>query len=308
MPHQGSNAVLSLLSQLVEEDEKENHTGKAEKGVDIGTEKDTVKEAVGKDRRKEDKDKTCDGVVDTEMVEAVVIAHKDSKKEVSRDGEERPHDAGADPGTVVNSLEEIEDILESGKTHTDTNGIDDTVEVFVKEGVLSQQQPEQDELCRLFGDGCQGESIDKGTGDGRVLFHVHSHAGESADGQAKQHGQESRRNPIKEGFDKPFGRLGLLAIFVKDVPQQHGYGSKGGKYDKECLHKYQLQIELQKYEYFLKGGPTYDSTEKSKQLGAKNHNTEINPSNTSSKTDPTHLVLSYFSCILCTPRSISSLS
>ena len=68
--------------------------------------------------------------------------------------------ADAYPRLVV--VEKIENILDSGKSHTYTYGIYDAVEVLVEVWVVSQQQPQHHQLCHLFWYSSHKEGIEYG--------------------------------------------------------------------------------------------------------------------------------------------------
>ena len=70
--------------------------------------------------------------------ERIIIPHSYSKEEMGR---HRKQSTGNSDFNPVGILNEIYDILQSCKSQTDTDGIDDAIEILVIIFVISQQQP-----------------------------------------------------------------------------------------------------------------------------------------------------------------------
>lgn len=83
--HQAVDSFLSLLSQLVEEIEEEEHPYYGKAFIHLHTEEDAVEDSVCKDWSCENHHFCYRAAIDAEVEEAVVIAHQDSKEEMSWD-------------------------------------------------------------------------------------------------------------------------------------------------------------------------------------------------------------------------------
>ena len=81
--------------------------------------------------------------------ERIIIAHRHGKEEV---GGNRQQSASYSYLHPVGVLNEIDNILQSCKAETDTDSIDDTVEIFVIVFVVAQQQPEHQQLASFLRD------------------------------------------------------------------------------------------------------------------------------------------------------------
>ena len=82
------------------------------------------------------------------MMDGIVIAHQYCKCIMTRNGKQRTGNGDSHPFLLA---EYIEDVFYSSKSQSYTDCIDDAVEVLIKIGILSQNEPKCNKFESLFG-------------------------------------------------------------------------------------------------------------------------------------------------------------
>ena len=150
----------------------------------------------------------------------VEIAHRDGKEEVARNGQDGAQQADFPPRVRIGK--EIADIFKRGESHSDTDRIDDTVDIFVKIRVLSQKQPQAQKFGNFFRQAGGQERVPE-SAEGRGRFRDGDHRNSRA--KNPQHDKDGK-NTVAEGFQKLAHGFALVLVFPINVINQY----KGGQH------------------------------------------------------------------------------
>ena len=145
-------AELPQLDVAPKEDEVEDATdGRTEQFLDH---QEPVEQAVGEHGRKQAGQQVSGALLGLELRQREEIAHHHAEQEMPRHGEQGPDDARADAASqrLGGRAEDVHDVLDTGESEADERGIDDAVHVFVEVLVAPNENHENEELGKLFGD------------------------------------------------------------------------------------------------------------------------------------------------------------
>ena len=74
----------------------------------------------------------------TEMIYGIIISHQYGIKIVTRYRKQGSYHTYLDPRPIINTIKKIKDILQCGKSQSNTNSIYNTIKMFVEEWILPQ--------------------------------------------------------------------------------------------------------------------------------------------------------------------------
>lgn len=145
-----------------------------------------------------------------EMDERIIIAHRHRKHEMGRYRENASCDADRHH---IFLIDEVEDVFQSRKSHTHTDGIYHTVEIFIEMAVAPQHKPEHKQLCRLLWNG----SVDEGVGNSS------SHAELKLEIELKEneHRDDGRKHTGSDRLENLRPRLMLVSVDEVDEQNQN---------------------------------------------------------------------------------------
>ena len=143
------------------------------------------------------------------MSTGIEIAHQYGKREMSRHSKDGARYTGHYPVAFYSALHQIHDILHAGKTQTSTAGIYDAVQFLVIIGVLTEQQPQHQQLGPLFRHSC----LRKGQ------YPCRPSVGHSILAQRPYHSQHHAhgQGAVQQSFQQPFQGFGLFDILIPDI-------------------------------------------------------------------------------------------
>ena len=223
--HLLAGVLMHLHAKVKEDDGAETAYDRA----DHAAHAQRIVEAVGHDRNGQNEGLGAGRTVH-EVVDRVVVAYEHGKGVVAGDGQQGTH--GSDGHPVVDVAEDVGDVLDSGKTKADADGIDDAVEVLVEVGVLAQHQPQGQQLERLLGERCHEERQSGGTHKVRGLAATEKDSLDDALDDAHRHDDG---DAPQDGLHQLTRRL-WLRVFLPDVKkQEHGGQECRGEYH-ESVH------------------------------------------------------------------------
>ena len=128
-----------VLVHLDTEDDEGNEAEGDDIGVELHAEDDGVVDAVGNNGNTEHAG-DVGGRMTSETITGVVIAHEDGEGIVAWHGQQGARDSYRLP--IVGIGKEVGDVLHGGEAQSDTNGIDDAVEMLIEVRIFPQEQPQ----------------------------------------------------------------------------------------------------------------------------------------------------------------------
>ncbi len=204
------------------------------------------------EKQDSDTDKRSDRINRRDKEESVVnaveenrhgieIAHSDRKQEMRRHGEHSPSDSDRLP---IGSRKEIDDIFGSGKAHADTDRIDNTVEALIEPRVVPEQEPEHEQLERLFGYSSKSKSLEESLPPRSRLGGEEPCELQHSFGNHREEGRDAAESKSAENLRKRFTLVFVLPPDVKD--EQKGGQDRSKKDYKSVVHKQKKRMRVQR--------------------------------------------------------------